>query len=346
MNEMDLKKKINIGNKVVGEGEPTFIIAEAGSNHDGKLEQAKRLIDIASEAGADAIKFQAFKADQLFNKVKNKDIVDKLKNFEIPFDWYKELFEYANKKKLIFLASAFDEDSADLLDELGIVAYKVASYELTHIPLLEHIAKKNKPVILSTGMANESEVRDAVECIYSIRNKQVVILHCVSQYPAEPENINLNSLLALKRIFECPIGFSDHTVTIYAPIAAVALGATVIEKHFTLDKSLPGPDHAYALEPDELKQMVTGIKEVEKMLGAEEIKPAECEINEREWRRAIYAACDILEGTIITKDMLMIVRPSPDGSLAPKYLNELLGKRIKKNIKRGDFFTKEMVDIL
>ena len=339
------EKKIKIGNKVVGEGKPTFIIAEAGSNHDGKLEQAKKLIDIAAESCADAIKFQAFKADKIFNTVKNKDIVDKLKILELHEGWYKELFDYANKKGLIFLASVFDENSADLLDGLGVLAYKIASYELTHIPLLEHIARKNKPVILSTGMATESEVREAVECIYSTGNRQVVILHCVSQYPAEPANINLKSLLALKRIFECPIGFSDHTAAIYAPIAAVALGATMIEKHFTLDKSLPGPDHAYALEPDELKQMVTGIREVETMLGAEEIKPAECEINEREWRRAIYAACDIPEGTIITNDMLMIVRPSSEGSLAPKYLKEVLGKIIKKVVTKGEFLTKEMMDL-
>ena len=273
------EQKIKIGNKSVGEGEPTFIIAEAGSNHDGKLEQAKKLIDIAAESGADAVKFQTFKADKLFNKVKNKEIVDKLEILEVHKDWYEELLYYTDKKGLIFLSSAFDEDSADLLDSFGIAAYKVASYELTHLPLLEYIAKKNKPMILSTGMANESEVKEAVECIYSAGNRQVIILHCVSQYPAEPENVNLKSLLALKRIFDCPIGFSDHTETIYAPIAAVALGATVIEKHFTLDKSLPGPDHAYALEPDELKQMVTGIREVERMLGTEEIKPAESEIN-------------------------------------------------------------------
>ena len=343
---MDLKKKINIGNRVVGEGEPTFIIAEAGSNHDGNIEQAKRLIDIAAEAGADAVKFQAFKADKLFNKVKNKEVVDKLEKMELREESYKELFDYTDKKGLIFLASVFDEDSADLLDELGIVAYKIASYELTHIPLLEYIAKKNKPIILSTGMANESEVKEAVECIYSTGNRQVVILHCVSQYPAKPENINLKSLLTLKRIFDCPIGFSDHTETIYAPIAAVALGAKAIEKHFTLDKSLPGPDHAYALEPEELKQMVTAIGEVEKMSGSEEIKPTESEINERGWRRAIYAACDISKGTVINKDMLMIVRPSPEGSIAPKHLKELLGKELKKNIKKGDFFTEEMVDLL
>lgn len=338
--------KVKIGDRLVGEGQPTFIIAEVGSNHDGKLEQAKKLIDIAAEAGADAVKFQAFKADKLFNKVKNKDIVDKLEKLELREEWYRELFDYTNEKGLIFISSVFDEDSVDLLNNLGIVAYKIASYELTHIPLLEYIAKKNKPVILSTGMANESEVKEAVECIYSAGNRQVVILHCVSQYPAEPENINLNSLLALKRIHDCPIGFSDHTETIYAPIAAVTLGAKAIEKHFTLDKSLPGPDHAYALEPEELKQMVAAIREVEKMPGNEEIKPAKSEINERAWRRAIYAACDISDGTVITKDMLMVVRPSPEGSLAPKYFKELLGKKIKKDIKKGDFFTSEMVDLL
>ena len=339
------EQKIKIGNKSVGEGEPTFIIAEAGSNHDGKLEQAKKLIDIAAESGADAVKFQAFKADKLFNKVTNKEIVDKLEILEVHKDWYEELLNYTDKRGLIFLSSAFDEDSADLLDSFGIAAYKVASYELTHIPLLEYIAKKNKPIILSTGMANESEVKEAFECIYLAGNRQVIILHCISQYPAEPGNVNLNSLLALKRIFDCPVGFSDHTKTIYAPIAAVALGATMIEKHFTLDKSLPGPDHAYALDPEELKQMVAGIREVERMLGKEEIKPAESEINERGWRRAIYAAYDISEGTVITKDMLMIVRPSPEGSLAPKHLKELLGKRIKKHIKEGDFLTEEMADL-
>ena len=338
-------KKTKIADKLVGEGEPTFIIAEVGSNHDGKLEQAKKLIDIAADAGADAVKFQAFKADKLFNIVKNKEVVDKLEKLELREEWYKELFDYTNEKGLIFISSVFDEDSVDLLDKLGVVAYKIASYELTHIPLLEYIAKKNKPVILSTGMANESEVKEAVECIYSTGNRQVIILHCVSQYPAKPENINLKSLLTLKRIFDCPIGFSDHTETIYAPIAAVTLGAKAIEKHFTLDKSLPGPDHAYALEPEELKQMVTAIREVEKMSGSEEIKPTKSEINERKWRRAIYAACDISKGTVITKDMLMIVRPSPDGSLAPKYFKEVVGKKIKKNIKKGDFLTKEMVDL-
>jgi N-acetylneuraminate synthase/N,N'-diacetyllegionaminate synthase len=338
-------KKIKIGNKLIGEGEQVFIIAEAGSNHDGKLKQAKKLIDIAADAGADAVKFQAFKADKLFNKVKNKDIVDRLKEFELPEESYKELFHYSNKKGLIFLSSVFDENFADLLEHVGITAYKLASYELTHIPLLEHVARKNKPVILSTGMANESEIKEAVECIYATGNRQVIILYCVSQYPALPGNVNLKSIIALGRMFDCPIGFSDHTKTIYPTLAAVSLGAKVIEKHFTLDRSLSGPDHSYALEPDELRRMVSAIREVEKMLEFEEIKPAKSEINERAWRRAIYAACDILEGTIITKDMLIIVRPSPKGSLAPKYIKDLLGKRIKKDIKRGEFFTREIAGL-
>jgi sialic acid synthase SpsE len=338
-------KKIKIGDKLIGEEEPCFIIAEVGSNHDGKLEQAKKLIDIAAEAGVDAVKFQAFKADKLFNRVTNKDIVDKLAKLELREEWYRELSEYTDEKGLIFLSSVFDEEFVDLLDGYGVAAYKVASYELTHLPLLDYIASKKKPIILSTGMANESEIKEAVECIYSAGNRQVIILHCVSQYPPESTNVNLNTLATLKRLFDGPVGFSDHTGGIYAPIAAVALGAKVIEKHFTIDKSLSGPDHAYALEPDELKQMVIAIREVEKMLGSEEIKPATSEINERNWRRAIYAAKDISEGTTITADMVMIVRPSPEGSIAPKYIKELLSKRTKKDIKKGNPFTKDIVEL-
>ncbi|GAI92923.1 unnamed protein product, partial [marine sediment metagenome] len=269
------------------------IIAEIGSNHDGSLEQAKKLIDTCARIKVDAVKFQAFKADKLFNKIKNKGIVDKLKGLEIKDGWYEKLFDYTNKKGLIFLSSVFDEDSVDLLDNFGIVAYKVASYELTHIPFLEHIAKKNKPIILSTGMANKSEIKEAIRSIHKAGNKQIIILHCISQYPTKPEDVNLNSLLTLQNDFNCPIGFSDHTKTIYASIGAVALGAKVIEKHFTLDRSLPGPDHPYALEPNGLQQMVMAIREVEKMLGSGEIRPAISEVQERGWRRAIYAICDI-----------------------------------------------------
>jgi len=334
-------KRIKIGNKLVGEGEPCFIVFEIGSNHDGKLDQAKRLIDIATEAGADAVKFQTFRANAMFNRYRNRDIVEKLEKLELHEDWYGEIFDYANEKSIMALFSIFDEKSADFLESYGVDAYKIASYELTHIPLLQHIAKKKKPVIISTGMASEIEVRDAVEFIYSTGNKQVIILHCVSQYPTKVEEVNLNSMVNLKRIFNCPVGFSDHTRAIYAPIVAVSLGANVIEKHFTLDKSLPGPDHSYALDPKESMEMVKGIRIAEKMLGNSVIKPTKSEDSEREWRRAIYASCDIAKGTIITSDVLMIVRPSPKGSIPPKYFNQIVGKKIKKDIKKGEFLTKK-----
>jgi len=333
-----MENRIQIGPHWIGGREPVFIIAEVGSNHNGSLEQAKKLIDICVKTKVDAVKFQAFKAGKLFNKIKNKGIVDKLKKLEIKNGWYEKLFDYANKRGLIFLSSVFDEGSVDLLDNLGIVAYKVASYELTHIPLLEHIAKKNKPIILSTGMANRLEIKEAIRSIHKAGNKQIIILHCISQYPTKSEDVNLNSLLTLQNDFNCPIGFSDHTKTIYASIGAVALGAKVIEKHFTLDRSLPGSDHYYALEPNGLKQMVIAIREVEKMLGSGEIRPATSEIQERGWRRTIYAICDIPKGAIIIRDMVAILRPSPKGSLNPKYLKRLLGKKIGRGIKREGYF--------
>ncbi|MFA5771237.1 MAG: N-acetylneuraminate synthase family protein [Thermoplasmata archaeon] len=307
------------------------------------MEQAKKLIDIAAESGADAIKFQTWIAERLFNEVRNKEIVDKLNKMALRKEWHKELFEYANKKGLIFLSTAFDEESADLLESLGVTAYKIASYELSHLPLVEHIAKKNKPVIISTGMAYEDEIRETVKCVYATGNKQIVLLYCVSQYPAKTDDVNLNSLLALKRVFGVPVGFSDHTSTIYASIAAVAMGANVIEKHFTIDKSLPGPDHSYALNPNELKQMITGIRDVEKMKRAKEVRPSEHELTERAWRRAIYAKCEIPKGTTITKDMLMVVRPSPEGSLPPKEVYNLIGKKTTSEIKKGEFITYKKV---
>jgi N,N'-diacetyllegionaminate synthase len=334
---------IAIGNKKIGEGEPCFIIAEAGSNHNGSMEQARRLIDCAADSGADAIKFQSFKAGKLFNEVKNKNVVDVLEKIELREDWYKELIGHSLKKGIMFLSSAFDEGSADLLDRLGVPAHKIASYELVHIPLLEHVAKLNKPMIISTGMANENEVKNAVDCVNEAGNDQVVLLHCVSQYPARSENLNLRSIATLKKKYDCPAGFSDHNDTIYASIAAVALGANVIEKHITISRLLPGPDHHYALEPAAFKEMVNGIREVEKMPGNEQIMPAKCEISERRWRRAVYAARDIPAGSTIVKDMLMVVRPAPEGSLAPEHFKYVLGKKIKYRVEKGSFLTKDMV---
>jgi len=336
---------VRIGEKEIGDGDPCFIIAEAGSNHDGKLSRAKELIDAASKAGADAIKFQMFKANRLFNEVKKKETVDSLAKLELREGWYEDLKNYSERKGLDFLVSAFDEDSADFLEELGVSAFKIASYELVHIPLIQHIARKKKPLIISTGMAVEREIRDAVAAVYATGNKQIVLLRCVSQYPAETRDANLKSIMTLKRKFKCPVGFSDHTATINAAVAAVAMGANMIEKHLTTSKKLIGPDHAYALEPDEFQAMVAGIREVESMLGAGDIAPTKAEIAERDWRRAIYAARDIPNGTRLKREMLMVVRPSPKDAIPPKDLDKVIGRVTRQDLRKGDLLTKGVLDL-
>lgn len=330
---------IKIASRKIGEGEPCFIIAEAGSNHDGKLDQAKRLIEIAAEAGADAIKFQSFKASNLFQNLKTVKLLEKL---ELKEEWYEELFDHAKKHKIILFFSVFDEETLKTIEKFPIPAYKIASYELMHFPLLKSVSNTKKPVIISTGMANYNEVKETVDYLISKRNNNLVILHCVSQYPTEPKNVNLKSILSLKE-FGFPVGFSDHTLGIHAPIAAVTLGANVIEKHFTVDRNLEGPDHSYALEPSELKEMIMHIREVEKMLGENNITPSTPEIDERKWRRALYAKTDIPPMQIIRKEDLIVLRPSPDGSIPPTEINHIIGRKTSSDIFKGDLIRRDML---
>ena len=331
--------KIRIGDHLVGDGEPTFIIAEAGSNHDGKKEQAKKLIDIAADAGIDAVKFQAFKADKLFN---TEETVKKLKKIEFKDDWYGEIFDYAHNKGIILLFSVFDEKTVDILSNYDMTAYKIASYELLHFPLLKKIIKKNKPIILSTGMANQLEVEKVIDWINSNGNNQIMLMHCVSQYPAQIDDVNLKSITALKK-YNMPVGYSDHTMGIYAALAAVAMGSNIIEKHFTISRSMKGPDHSYSLEPSELKEMVNGIRQIDRMLGVEEIQPTKYEVTQRQSRRAIYAKNDIKMGNVIKKDDLIILRPSPAGCLLPEELDNIVGKMATKKIKKGDLLKEDLM---
>jgi len=320
-------RKIKIADRIIGDEEACFIIAEAGSNHNGSLEQAKKLIDIAQDAGVDAVKFQIFKAEELSA---DKKVQGVLKKFEFTRGWIQELSEYAKRKNIIFLATPFDIGAVDLLDGIDVPAFKIASGDLTDLPLIKYIAEKGKPIILSVGLGSLEEIREALEVIHSTETRDVALLHCVVNYPAEPDNVNLNVIKTLKQ-FHVPVGFSDHTMEISVPIAAVALGACIIEKHFTIDRKLEGPDHSYALEPEELKGMVKGIKTVEKALGSEIKQVAE---SERKGlvgaRRSIHAIMDISKGTTITKDMIKIVRPCT--GIEPKYLNQILNTKAKKNI--------------
>ena len=343
-------REIKIGDKMIGEGELCFIIAEAGVNHNGDINQAKKLIDVAKGAGADAVKFQTFKAEELVTRGVGKAQYQKettdakesqfemLKNLELTEREFKELFNYAQKKGIISLSSPFDKRSVDLLDGLGIPAFKVPSGEITNFPLLKHIARKKKPIILSTGMSNLGEVEEALEVIREEGVEEIVLLHCVSCYPAKVEDMNLRAIETLKQVFKLPVGLSDHSLGITIPIAAVALGACVIEKHFTLDKNLLGPDHRASLEPDELRQMVMTIRDAEKAMGGGVKRPTkEEEENKKVGRRSIVARVDIPWGTTITEEMLDIKRPGT--GLEPKYLEEIIGRVTEIAIKKDEAIT-------
>lgn len=344
-------RKVEISNKNIGPREPCFIVAEAGVNHNGEVRLAKKLIDVAKKAGADAVKFQVFKAENTVTRTAEKAAYQKrgtekgsqykmLKKLELTESEFKQLADYAKTKKIIFLASAFDMKSVDLLDRLKVPAFKIPSGEITNFPLLKHIARKGKPIIMSTGMSNLGEVEEALKAIREEGVNDVILLHCVSDYPAKVEESNLRAMETLKRIFGLPVGLSDHTLGITVPIAAVALGAAVIEKHFTLDKKLPGPDHKASLEPKELGEMVACIREVERALGNGIKKPIKSEeAVKKTVRRSIVARVNIPKGTAIAEHMLNLKRPGT--GLEPKYLKKVVEKRAKKDIKADELITFE-----
>jgi len=339
-------KKIKIGKKIIGDGESCFIVAEIGCNHDGKLKQAKQMIDMAVEAGCDAVKFQLFSANKLFNEYLQyerigliKGWIDLLKKLELPKKWLPILSKYCQKKGIVFFSSVCDEEKVDWLEEINVPVFKIPSYELTHIPLIKYIAKKKKPIILSSGIADEKEIKEAIDTIRKEGNRNVILMHCVSAYPAKLEESNLRTIPYYKKKFGIPVGLSDHSPGILSSQIAVALGANIIEKHITLDKRLSGPDHYFALDKKEIKEWVKQIRNAEKTLGKIKQKPVSGEKNEVLWRRTIWAKQDIPKGKTLKKEMIMIVRPSPVGSLEPKRIYEILGKRTKKNIKKGEKIT-------
>jgi N-acetylneuraminate synthase len=336
-------KNINIGSRVVGKGVPCFIIAEAGVNHNGDINLAKKLIDAAVDSGADAVKFQTFTAEELVTvnapkagyQMQTTDPSESqfqmIKKLELSKKDHQELNEYARKKGILFLSTPFDEKSVDLLIEIKVPLIKVGSGEITNHPFLRYIAKKRLPIILSTGMSTLEEVGEAVSAIREEGCEDLIVLHCTSNYPARIEDSNLLAMKTMADEFSVSVGYSDHTPGIYVPLAAVALGACVIEKHFTLDKNFPGPDQATSLEPCELKEMVRGIKIVEKALGSAEKVPTKLESEVRNIaRRSIVARVAILKGAQITEDMLAFKRPGE--GISPKEVGDVLGKTAKKNI--------------
>lgn len=327
--------------------ESVFIIAEAGVNHNGSIELAKKLIKKASEAGADAVKFQSFKAEKLVSKFAEKADYQKettgsdesqfemIKKLELDYDKHSVLIDYCYENNIMFLSSAFDLESIDLLDNLEMEIWKIPSGEITNLPYLRKIGGLKKKVILSTGMANLSEIEEALEVIKEAGTEDITILHCNTEYPTPMKDVNLNAMNTIKEAFKVKIGYSDHTLGTEIPIAAVALGAEVIEKHFTLDKEMEGPDHKASLDPSELKLMVDGIRNIEKALGAGLKKPSESEAkNKPIARKSIVAKRNIKEGEVFTEENLAIKRPGT--GISPMKWDEVMGQKACKDFKEDE----------
>ncbi len=362
-----MNPQLKIGQREIGSTAPCFIIAEAGINFNSSIEIAKQLIDAAVKAGCDAIKFQAFTAANLYPKTAGEldwedqekkysySIYENVKKFELPYSWVPELIRYCQEKEIIFFASICDEEAADVYDKLGVPTFKTTSYAITHLPLIEHLAKKNKPLIISTGGATLEEIKEAYDTARKY-NQEMIILHCVIKYPAPLEDVNMNTLDLLHQRFpEAIIGYSDHTIEISeAPTAAIIKGAKVIEKHLTLDKKMSGPDHFFALEPAELKLMVETIRETEKklmsgekvsadqlilgsILSEKKISPAEEYLRQFAYQ-TIITSTEIKAGETISVGNVKVLRPGKlKAGLKPKEYFKLIDGTYKavKDLSAG-----------
>ena len=342
--------QIELADRQVGPGHPCFIIAEAGVNHNGEIGLAKQLVDVAAEAGADAIKFQTFRADRVVSaatpkakyQLQTTDASESqremLQRLELSREAHHQLQAYCQEQNILFMSTPFDQESADLLDELRVPLFKIGSGEITNWPFLEYVARKGKPIILSTGMSYLSEVDEAVRVIRKAGNGQLILLHCVSSYPAEPEDVNLRAMQTMSVAFKALVGYSDHTLGIEVPLAAVALGACVIEKHFTLDRNLPGPDQRASLEPKELRTLVTKIRMIESALGDGVKRPTCSEADSRSIvRRSLAAVQEIPAGTALQAQMLQALRPAT--GISPTLLAELLGRRVRRSLAPGELIS-------
>ena len=325
-----------------------FIIAEMSGNHNGSLDQALKIVDAIADSGAHAVKLQTYTADTMTLDIsegpfvindptslwQGRTLYDLYKEAHTPWDWHPAIFERAQKLGLLAFSSAFDSTSVDFLEELGVPLYKIASFENTDLPLIRKTASTGKPMIISTGLASVAEISDAVEAARSSGCTDLTLLKTTSSYPASPENTNILTIPHLREMFECRVGLSDHTLGIGVAVASVALGAEVIEKHVTLDRGDGGVDSAFSLTPSELKMLVLESKRAALSLGRVSYGPTESEIASLQFRRSIFFAYDLTEGTVLTEKHLRIVRPGV--GLAPKYLNLALGAKLRKDSKRGE----------
>jgi len=337
---------VTIDGRRVGPGEPCFVIAEAGVNHNGDLDLARRLVDAAADAGADAVKFQTFRAAgvvsttapkaayQLASTARDESQLDMLQRLELADDSFLELKERAERRGITFLSTPFDHASVDLLERMDVAAFKVASPDVTNHPLLADIGSRSRPVLLSTGTADLAEVQDAVAVLRAAGVDDIVVLHCVSEYPALAADANLRAMATLANALDVPVGYSDHTQGLEVAVAAVALGAAVLEKNFALDRSLPGPDQRASLEPDELAELVRSVRSVESALGDGVKRPSEKErANVAVLRRSLAAARDLEAGTVLEESMLVALRPGT--GLSPTRVADVVGRPLVRKVTAG-----------
>ena len=347
--------EFKIGDKKIGEKNPTFIIAELSANHMNDFDIAVKTIEAMAQSGADAVKFQTFTPDTItldcdneYFQIKQGTIWDGQVLHELyedaymPWDWQPKLKKIAEDLGLIVFSSPFDKTSVDFLEDMDVPAYKIASFEITDIPLIEYVASKGKPIIISTGIASIEDIELAVQTCLNEGNDQICLLKCTSSYPAPLEEINLNTLLDMSDKFHCIVGLSDHTLGGEVSIASVALGAKIIEKHFILDRNLGGPDSEFSMEPLEFKEMVDSVRNVEKALGKISYDLTDKIKANREFSRSLFVVEDIKNGEIITEDNVRSIRPG--FGLHPKYFNKILGKRVNKNLKKGTPFDLSFID--
>lgn len=336
---------MNIKSRLLNENNHCLIVAEVSANHGQSFNQAISFIKKAQECGVDAVKFQTYTPDTLTMDSDNKcfrikhpewggqTLYELYKKAYTPWKWFKKLKKVADDLGIIFFSTAFDKTSIDLLEEVGVPIHKIASFELVDLPLIEYMARTKKPLIISTGMATVSEIKEAVNTARNAGAKDIVLLKCVSSYPAKPEEMNLKTIAHMKKLFNCPVGLSDHTLGIGVSIAAVSLGAQVIEKHFTLSRKIRTPDSFFSIEPQEFKILVDNIRIAEKALGRVHYSLTDEEKKSQVFRRSLFVVKDMKKGDIFSEDNMKSIRPA--NGLKPKYLNVILGRRAKRDIKKG-----------
>jgi len=348
-----MEANLRIGERIVGRGRPVYIVAEMSANHHHDFAEAVRILEAARDAGADAVKIQTYTPDSLTIDCRSdvfrirdtlwngRTLYDLYAEAATPWEWQPRLKEIAGGLGLDLFSTPFDEEAVDFLEGMDVPAYKVASFEIVDIRLIEKIASTGKPLIFSTGMASEEEISDALEAARNAGAATTMLLKCTSAYPAPPESVNLRTIPAMAGTFGVPVGLSDHTLGIAVPVAAVALGACMVEKHFTLSRNVTGPDTAFSLEPVEFRRMVDAVRTVEKSLGDVRYGIGEAEEKSRVFRRSLFVVSDVKAGQAFSEDNVRSIRPGY--GLAPKHLANILGRRAGIDIERGTPLTWELV---